>query len=62
MPIGSSTGERIILPNVSHINKNKPPKTNTKGISFEFKGPITALIIWGTISPTKPIIPVKATE
>lgn len=60
-PIGSSSGEPIILASISDHIKNKDPKRIVSGISFLCTEPAIVLEIWGITRPTKPIIPLRDT-
>ena len=54
MGISDGNTERVIVSAVS--NKIAPAKRDM-GISRRLSGPVSSLIIWGTKSPTKPMIP-----
>lgn len=61
-PIGNSIGLKINLDIVSQKIRNDPPKIKENGITFLWEEPKRPLIIWGTIKPTKPMIPDKQTH
>ena len=62
-PIGISTGAIMVLPIVSQKSRKTPPPMEARGISLVLLLLLVrSLIVCGTISPTKPIIPVNATE
>jgi hypothetical protein len=61
IPTGSSVVPKIILAKVSAVTIIKAPPKREKRRRFLCLGPTTNRIMWGTINPTNPIIPQKAT-
>lgn len=59
--MGISPG-RIALVNVSADNKSIAPDNIETGISLRLSGPVRNLTMWGTRSPTNPIIPDTETQ
>lgn len=60
MPTGSSAGGIIVRANRSHIDKKAAAKMKEKMKSCVCFGPVMILTAFGTINPTKPIIPENA--
>lgn len=59
--MGISWGSTALVM-VSAVNKRPAPAIMDIGMSFLLSGPVTSLTIWGTRSPTKPMIPETETE
>ena len=55
-PMGISDGKTARVM-VSAVSNNMAPAKRDMGISRRLSGPVISLIIWGTKSPTKPMIP-----
>lgn len=57
IPMGTSVGLKINLAKVSAKVRNMAPDRALKGTRILLSGPTISLDTWGTIRPTKPIIP-----
>ena len=61
MPTGISVGAIMVRANVSHITRKLAPKKIDAGNKILRSGPTIKRTICGTIKPTNPIGPLKAT-
>ena len=61
MPIGISDGITTVRANKSAMVSKLAPKRNEPGSTSLWSAPKSNRIKWGTINPTKPIVPVKET-
>ena len=61
IPMGSSVGENRVRAAVSHSSRKIAPAKADTGISRLWSGPVRKRTAWGTIKPTKPIVPQKHT-
>jgi hypothetical protein len=61
IPTGSSVAPKTTLESVSAVTIIKAPPRRENNKRFLCLGPTTRRMIWGTIKPTNPMIPQKAT-
>ena len=62
IPIGNSVGKRRVLARKSVKTRKIPPVREENKKRYLWSGPIKMRIQWGTIKPTKPMIPLTETE
>src|SRR5499433_2201679 len=60
-PTESSAGATTVRASVSAARRKAPPPSRAAGTSTRLSGPSSILNAWGTMRPTKPIGPTKAT-
>ena len=61
MPTGISAGARAVRATVSASSSSSAPNRALAGSRRRWSGPTSSRMMWGTISPTKPMSPEKAT-
>ena len=61
-PTGISAGARSVLARMSDESRKIAPINAEAGKRTRWSGPTRRRVTWGMMSPTKPIVPAKATD